>query len=144
MAKAFEGAGSLAAGAAGAGLLAAGAAGAAGSLQVPALQVVVVAGLAFGGGVLLLKVCKKVQDFAGVVSKGVEALEALKDTAQQGMQALEALKDTAQGMQVQMQALKFEVRGLQVHSQESVLKVLEKMDLQYDRMDKCGNKLEVM
>ena len=104
---------------AGAGLLVAGAAGVAGSLQVEALKVVVCAGLAFGGGVLLLKVCKKVQEFAGLVKQGVEALEALKDTAQQGMQAMEALKVTAQGMQVSMEGL-------------------------YDRIDKCGNKLEVM
>ena len=137
MAKSFEGAGSLAAGAAGAGLLAAGAAGYAGGLQVPAMQVMVLAGLAFAGSLALLKVMKKVEDFADFVCKGVEASQALNDTIQDGMKALAVLKDTAQYMQL-------ELRSWRVEAVQKMMVIHDMMKAQYDRMDKCGNKLEVM
>ena len=124
-----KGAAGLAAGAAGGGLLFAGAVGYAGGLQVPAMQVMVLAVLAFTGSLALLKV----KDF---VCQGVEAWQALNDTIQGGMQALTVLKDTVQYMQL-------ELRTARIEAVEK-MKGIDEMDARYDRMDKCGNKLEVM
>ena len=87
---------------------------------------VLLAGVHLAGG-LLAGVFKNVKDFAAVMCKGMQAVEAIKAMS----------KD-------QMEALKFEVQQLKAQLQIDHVKVIEELKWIGDRTDKCSNKLEVM
>ena len=120
----------VAAGAAGGGLLFAGAVAYAGGSEVPALQVTAFSVLAVTGSLALLKV----KDF---VFQAVMAWQAQNIAIQGGMEALAALKDTGH-LIVQ------ELRTGRIQVMEKFKATENWLEELYDRMDKCGNKLEVM